>query len=142
MQVKEIMKTDVKTIDPGSSIQQAAELMSEHRIGCIVVVEKERMAGIITERDVISKLVAKDLGASTTKVKDIMTTEVIMIEPDSEVSEAADIMTEHGIKKLPVISNNRLVGIVTVVDICAVQPELIKKVASLMMMPDKKVMAG
>lgn len=142
MQIKEIMKTDVKIADPNSSVQEAAEEMSKYRIGCLVVVKKERMVGIITERDILTRLVAKDLSASKTKTKDIMTTKVVMIEPERDVSDAAEIMTKRKIKKLPVISDSRLVGIVTLVDICAVQPEMIKKAASLMMLPKKKVIAG
>ena len=136
------MNTDVKTITPRSTVQKAAKEMSNFRIGCLVVVEKEKLSGIITERDVITRLVAEDLKASETKVEEIMTTEVIMIEPDKDVSDAAEIMTEHKIKKLPVISNNRLVGIITLADICAVEPELIKKASDLFVQQEKKTMAG
>jgi len=142
MQIKDIMKKDVKTINPHSSVQEAAERMGKYGIGCLVVVKKERMVGIITERDIITRLVAKNLEASEKSVENIMTTKVVMIEPESDVTEAADIMTTRKIKKLPVISDNRLVGIVTAVDICAIQPSLIKKVASLLLLPKKKTMAG
>jgi CBS domain-containing protein len=142
VQVKEIMKTDVKTIGPGSNVQEAAEEMENHGIGCLVVVKENRMVGIITERDILIRLVAEDLKASETKVSEIMTTSVVMIEPERDVTEAAEIMTENKIKKLPVIEDKRLVGIVTLVDICAIQPEIIKKVASLLLLPKKKTMAG
>lgn len=142
MQIKDIMKTDVKTTGPRSTIQKAAEEMSDYRIGCLVVVKKERMVGIITERDILTRLVAENLSASKTKVEDIMTTKVVMIEPEKDVTDAAEIMTTRKIKKLPVISNDHLVGIVTLFDICAVEPSLIKKVASLMMLPKKKIIAG
>jgi CBS domain-containing protein len=142
MQIKDIMKTDVKITGPRSTVQKAAERMSDYRIGCLVVVEKERMVGILTERDILTRLVAENLSASKTKVEDIMTTEVVMIEPERDVTDAAEIMTTRKIKKLPVISNNHLVGIVTLFDICTVEPSLIKKVASMMMLPKKKIIAG
>lgn len=144
MQIKDVMKTDVKTIPPGSTVQEAAEKMSQNRIGCLIVVEKERMMGIITERDILTRLVAENLTASKTRVDKIMTTEVVMIGPDREVSDAAEIMIERRIKKLPVISEDRLVGIVTLFDMCSVEPELIKKASSLMAFSDdkKKIIAG
>lgn len=142
MQVKDIMKTDVKTIGPGSSVQTAAEKMDEHGIGCLIVIEKDKMSGIITERDIIIRLVSKDLKASNTKISEIMSTEMVMIGPEKDVTEAAQIMTDRKIKKLPVIDGDSLVGILTLADICAVQPELIKKVASLLLLPKKKPVAG
>ncbi len=142
MQVKDIMKTEVKIIEPSATVQEAAEEMSGYRIGCLVVVNKDRMMGIVTERDILTGVVAKDISASKTKVKEIMTTEVVMIEPDKDVSEAAELMTSQKIKKLPVIDNDKLVGIVTLFDICAVHPDTVKKAASLMMSSEKKVVAG
>jgi CBS domain-containing protein len=144
MQVKDVMKTDVKTTVPDSTVQEAAEKMSQNRIGCLIVVEKDRMMGIITERDILTRLVAEDLTASETRVDKIMTTEVVIIGPDREVSDAAEIMVKRKIKKLPVISEDRLVGIVTLFDMCSVEPELIKKASSLMAFPDdkKKIIAG
>lgn len=142
MQIREIMNTEVKTIKPSCDVREAAEKMCENRIGCLVVVQKGRMVGILTERDVIMRVVAEDLVPSKTRVDDVMTTEVVMIEPDRDVEDAAEIMTRREIKKLPVISNDRLIGIVTLADICAVQPEMIKKAASLLMLPKKKIIAG
>lgn len=142
MQIKDIMNTDVKTVKPNSNIKEASQSMCENRIGCLVVVKRGRMVGILTERDIIRRVVAEDLVPSKTRVDDIMTTEVVMIEPERDVEDAAEIMTRREIKKLPVISDDRLVGIVTLVDICAVQPEMIKKAASLLTLQNKKIIAG
>ena len=142
MQVKDIMNKEVKTIGPGSAVQEAASIMSEHSIGCLIVVKKDSMAGIITERDIIKRVVAEDLSASKTKIEDVMTTKVVMIGPDKDITEAAQIMTERKIKKLPVLDDGNLVGILTLVDICAVQPGIIKSTASLLQTQEKKQVAG
>jgi CBS domain-containing protein len=138
MLVKEVMNTDVKTIDRNSSIKEAAELMSEFSIGSLIVVVDSRVVGIITERDILSKLVAQAKNSEETKVKDIMTQEVIMVEPDIDIQDAADIMMEKKIKKLPVIKENHLVGIVTATDLCNASPKMIEQLGNVLLLPKKK----
>ena len=138
MIVSEIMNTDVKTIGKDATIQEAAALMSEHSIGSLIVVVDSRVIGIITERDILKKVVAEGKDSSDTKVKDAMTEEVIMIRPETEIEDAAEIMMEKKIKKLPVVSQNSLIGIVTATDLCAASPKIIESLGSLLMIPQKK----
>ncbi len=143
MQVKEIMNTDVKTINLNSNVREAAELMSKSNIGGLIVVEDSKLVGIVTERDVMKKVVALNKSATKTKVKAVMTKKVIMIDPDKDVEEAAEIMLERKIKKLPIVYKNKLIGILTATDICAAQPKLIEQLAQLMLVPGKKkIIAG
>ena len=79
MQVREIMISDVKTIEKDATIQEAAEVMSKHGIGSLIVTEDSRVIGIVTERDILIKVVSESKDATKTYVKDIMTKEVIMI---------------------------------------------------------------
>ena len=143
MEVKEIMNTDVKTVGDETSIQEAAEVMTKYRIGCLIVISGNKLLGIITERDVLEKVVAKNLPASTTKVKVIMTKKVYMVEPDMEIAEAAELMIKQNIKKLPVVKGNKLIGIITATDICSVEPKMLEDLGKLLMIPGKRqMMAG
>lgn len=144
MLVKEIMNTDVQTVKKGATIQEAARMMSESRIGCLIVTDKDRVRGIITERDIMRNIVSKGKDPRETKVEEAMSEEVVMVEPDLSVEDAAELMMEKGVKKLPVISNDQLVGIVTVTDICMASPRMIEKVGKMLLVPKKghKPVAG
>lgn len=142
MQVKDVMHTDVKTISQGSSVKEAAEIMKEHRIGSLVVLEKHKMLGILTERDILDKVVAEASDSSKVKVKDVMTTEVVMAFPEQDLGAAASLMLEKGIKKLPVLHGKQLVGIVTATDVCAAEPKMMEQIGALMLVTKKKTVAG
>ena len=116
MKVKEIMKK-VVTIDRKATIKHAASLMSKKNIGCLVVVECDLIVGIITERDIIKYISHSNYIHAS--VEDIMTHRVIIIDAGASVNEAADAMFQNKIKKLPVVENSKLVGIVTATDIIA-----------------------
>lgn len=143
MLVRDIMNRDVKTIEPGESVQSAAAKMSRHSIGSLIVIKNGSLQGIITERDILSKVVAKSLDAASTKVSDVMTKSVVMISPDRDIEDAAEVMIEKGIKKLPVIKGDKLIGIVTSMDIVVAQPKLMEQMAVLFLMSKgKKAVAG
>ncbi len=116
MKVKEIMKK-VVTIDRRATIKHAASLMSKKNIGCLVVIECDLIVGIITERDIIKYISHSNYIHAP--VEDIMTHHVITIDANASINEAADSMFQHKIKKLPVVENNKLIGIVTATDIIA-----------------------
>lgn len=142
MLVKEIMNTDVKTVSPDSSVQKAAEEMSKYHVGCLIVVEDSRLVGIVTERDIMRDVVAKAFDAKETKVRDVMTKEVIMVDPERDVEDAAEIMVEKKIKKLPVIHKDKVIGIVTAMDIVTAHPKTIEQIGKLLLLPKKKIVAG
>ena len=132
MLVKEVMIKEVKTARPDTTVKEAAEVMNSHRIGPLVVVSPAgKIVGIMTERNVI-ELVATGRNSEETKVEEIMTKEVITIGPDATLEEAASLMTDKKVRKLPVIDNGRLVGIITASDLVAHERELIEKVATLL----------
>ncbi|MCX8194383.1 MAG: CBS domain-containing protein, partial [Candidatus Pacearchaeota archaeon] len=92
-------------------------LMSKKNIGCLIVTVKDLIAGIITERDIIRQIShSNNLHA---KVEDIMSLDVITVSPNASIDEAADIMFQHKIKKLPVVDKGKLIGIITATDIIA-----------------------
>lgn len=118
MFVKDVMKKDVLTLGKGASVKDVLDLMTENHAGSVVIVEGSKISGIVTENDILSKIVNGNRGMETT-IEKIMTRSVITIEPGEKIEKAAEIMTESKIKKLPVVSKNRLVGIITITDIVA-----------------------
>ncbi len=143
MLIKEIMNTDVKTIEQTETVQEAAKTMSELDIGSLLVTKGDKLVGIITKMDIIRKVVSIDVKASGVKVSGIMTREVIMVDPDIEIEEAAELMMDKKIKKLPVVDKGALIGIVTSTDICTAEPRLIRKLADILLLPGtKKTVAG
>lgn len=113
--VKDIMTKEVVTIDNSKSVFEAAELMTSKGLGCLIVVVKGFPVGIITERDIVKRIVAKR-GSPDVKVIEVMTKDLITVSPDTSLREAARIMSAHKIRRLPVLKNNRLVGIVVASD--------------------------
>jgi CBS domain-containing protein len=113
--VKEIMTKEVVTIDPNKTVFEAAELMSSKGVGCVIVVIKAFPVGIITERDIVRRIVAKR-SSPDGKVTEVMTKTVITVDPDTSLKEAARTMSTNKIRRLPVLKSNKLVGIVVASD--------------------------
>jgi signal-transduction protein with cAMP-binding, CBS, and nucleotidyltransferase domain len=99
--------------------------MSERGVGSIIIVKSKKPVGILTERDLLMKVVATDQRPSKVPVGKVMSSPVLTISPDVEVTEAARVMVRNRIRRLPVVDRGRLIGIVTASDITAVSPELI-----------------
>jgi CBS domain-containing protein len=109
--VKDIMTKEVVTIDPDKTVFEAAELMESSGLGCLVVVIKAFPVGIITERDIVRRIVAKR-GSLDQKVTEVMTKKLITVDPDTSLKDAARLMSTNKIRRLPVLKQNKLVGIV------------------------------
>jgi signal-transduction protein with cAMP-binding, CBS, and nucleotidyltransferase domain len=91
--------------------------MNENRIGCLVVLQYGQVVGIITERDMLERVLEKCKNPKETNITEIMTKRVIVGKPDMQVAEAAKLMFEKKVKKLPIVEGNRLVGLVTLTDL-------------------------
>lgn len=113
--VKDLMTKDVVTIESDKTVVEAAVLMSEKDIGDLVVMDGPSPVGIITERDMVRRVLAERKPAST-NVSKVMTTPLKVIDPDAPIKEAARRMVNKKIRRLPVIKNNKLVGILTAAD--------------------------
>ena len=113
--VKDIMTKDVVSIGVNNSVFEAAELMSSNRVGCLVIMDGEVPIGIVTERDIVRRVVAKKLPLDA-KVSEIMSKSLITVDPDASLKEAARLMSSNKIRRLPVLKQNRLVGIVVASD--------------------------
>jgi CBS domain-containing protein len=114
--VKDIMKTPVLSIDSSMTVKDAAKMMEDAKIGSIVVTENSVVLGILTERDFVRKIVAQEKSFST-KVKDIMSSPLIVISPDETVWELASLMKTRRIHRVPVVDKGRLVGMASTADL-------------------------
>jgi len=126
LKVEDVMVKEVITIDENSTVKEAAEIMNKFEIGCLIAVRKGKAMGIITERDLLKRVVAEAKDANKTKVKDVMSSPLVVVEPKMDLEEAVKLMFQMKIKKLPVVDGKRLVGLVSLTDIARFQPQVIK----------------
>jgi len=116
MLVKEIMTKNVITIDSNDSVLEACKKYSANKVGSLVVMDKNIIVGILTERDVIESMILVNGDPKNTKVREIMSPNIKTIHATATIEKAAEIMNEYNIKKLPVVLNNEIVGIITTTD--------------------------
>lgn len=133
LKVEDVMVKEVITIDENSTVKEAAEIMNKFEIGCLIAVRKGKAMGIITERDLLKRVVADAKDANKTKVKDVMSSPLVVVEPQMDLEEAVRLMFQMKIKKLPVVDGKRLVGLVSLTDIARFQPQVIKILKQLAM---------
>ena len=113
--VKDIMIKDVVTITVDKTVFEAAELMDSKGIGCLIIVQGETPVGIVTERDFVRRIIAKKLPYDV-KVSEIMTKSLVAVDPDVSLKDAARLMSSNKIRRLPVVKQKKLVGIVVASD--------------------------
>ncbi len=122
--VHDAMTSSVITVDPKTTVASAAVLMTRFKIGSLVVKDETEVKGLVTKSDIIAKVVANNKIASNIYIDQIMTKNLIIIDPGSELNQAARIMAKNNIRRLPVVNNGILVGILTSTDVLLVSPEL------------------
>jgi len=129
MLVKDAMTSPVLTVDENTTVDKVAQLMDKHGFGCIIVTGKDGKAiGVITEKDMVSRVLAKNVLPSKLKAKKVMSTPLITVNPDLTLSEAARTMSRLNIRRLGVMYKGNLVGIISSRDILNVTPELIETI--------------
>src|SRR5919106_6485268 len=114
------------TVDPGASLRRAAKVMTDRGVGCAVVIEKEKVAGIVTERDIL-RAVADDKTMDDAKVEDVMTRDVVSGAPGWEIVKAVKTMTDGGFRHLLVMEMDDPVGIVSLRDLMDAMAELVQE---------------
>jgi CBS domain-containing protein len=135
--IRDLMVKKVFTLQAHASVYQAVGLMNKNKIGCLVIVRNGETVGILTERDLLERVLEKCRNPKETNVFEVMTSHVITGNPDMEIPEAARLMFENKVKKLPLVEGNKLVGIVTVTDIARATSvnedtiELVEKLANM-----------
>lgn len=126
MKAEDVMAREVVTLDEDVSAKKAAEIMAQEGVSAIIVTSEGKAKGILTERDILKRIVAEDKDSRKTKVKEIMSSPLVTIEPSTDLEKAAHLMFEKKIKHLPVIHENRLIGLISLQDICKLQPEILR----------------
>jgi CBS domain-containing protein len=118
--VEEVMTRDVESVRPDASLKEAAEMMRTLNEGSLPVVDGEKLAGIITDRDIVVRAVAKGMDINTTKINDFMSPAVVTVTGDQTAQEAAKLMAQHQVRRLPVVEDGRLIGIIAIGDLAVV----------------------
>ena len=126
IETSKIMVSKVVTTKKEATVEDAVKLMNKHEIGCLVVLENGKPAGIITERDLLKRVLSKSKELRNLKVKEIMSEPLLSIAPNVQIEEAVKLMFTKNIKKLPIIEKGKLLGLVTLTDVLRIQPQLIK----------------
>ena len=114
--VKDVMKTNVISIDSSMTVKDAACMMDDANVGCIIITKENTPSGILTERDFAKKIASKNKALST-PLSEVMSAPLTIIGPDETVWEAAEMMKQNGIHKLPVQEGNKVIGIITTTDL-------------------------
>lgn len=122
--VKEAMKTNLVMVEPTTTVLEAAKLMKKNKIGNVLVVEKKQPVGILTESDILKKVVAEGKNASEVLVEEVMSTPVVVADPYISLEEAMKTMGKCNIRRLPVIEDGELIGVITQKDISRISPVL------------------
>ena len=120
IKVKDAMVSKVVTANPSDSAFSAAKIMKEEDVGMLIVLEGKRPAGVVTREDLINKIVVLKKDFEKVKLKEIMNSPIATISPDEDMSDAARIMSQRGLKRLPVISMGKLVGLISYRDVVKV----------------------
>ncbi len=127
MLIKEIMTKKVITIEKNQSVFKASLLYKDFKIGSLIVTENGKCVGIITERDIIERTICKRKNPEETKIEEIMSSDLKTIHALDSVEKAIEAMVNNNIKKLPVVTEDGIVGIITVTDISKARPDLSKR---------------
>jgi CBS domain-containing protein len=115
MNIRDVMTSNPRTVSPNEPIENAARIMRDEDTGAVPVVENGRPVGIVTDRDIVVRAVAD--GQFNRPVRDVVSADVVTVSPDMSTKEAARLMSEHQVRRLPVVENDRLVGIVSIGDL-------------------------
>jgi CBS domain-containing protein len=107
----------VYSVDPDMMVYRAIELMCEKNIGGLLIVENGKLAGIFTERDYARKLILKGKSSKDTPIKDLMTSNLVTVSPDTSIDDCMRVMTGRKIRHLPVLDNGNLVGVISIGDV-------------------------
>lgn len=126
-QVSQIMTTNVVTVPKKKGVKELVRIMASSKISSVIITENERLIGIVTERDMIKKILMPGKTPDKVGIDEVMTVEPMSINSHTDISEASEIMRSKGIRHLPVVDNGKLVGLITQTDIVKETHEIHKK---------------
>jgi len=132
MLVRDVMTKNPKVVRRDTNVQEVVATMNKFDISSVIVVQEERPVGIITHKDIVSKIVQPRIPPDAVTAREIMSSPIVSISEDASTEEAAKLMARKHIKKLPVVSDNKLVGIITTMDLVREAPKLAALVEDLL----------
>lgn len=139
VKIKDMMSRNIVFVSPDNNVKQVAEIMRDKSIGVVLIIDQDQnLSGMISERDIITKVVAFKLDPSEILVKDIMTRNLITGNQEMTDMEASMLMSEKRIKKLPITENNKVIGIITQTDLMKVTLDRMEKIVLGMIEESKK----
>lgn len=124
MEIKDIMTRSVVAIDPNESVEVAARTMAQHNVGALPVCTGGKLCGLLTDRDIVTRCLAANRQPGSTQVRQVMTEQVTTVRPDMETGVAAHLMGRLQVRRLPVVENGKLCGMVSLGDM-AVREETV-----------------
>jgi len=127
--VADAMTTKPVTCSPTTTLKECAQLMKHHDVGSLLVIDNDELAGIITEEDFVHKAAVQGLNLNTAVAQDIMSDNLVVVEPGTDIFDALNIMNEHRIRHLPVMEEGKLRGLITLRTILKIEPQLIELIA-------------
>ncbi|MDI6880711.1 MAG: CBS domain-containing protein [Desulfitobacteriaceae bacterium] len=117
MKVRDVMSDQVEWANPSSSIMDVAKMMEQFDVGSVPVCENKKLKGIVTDRDIVLRGVAKGANWASLQASQIMSTTLVTVTPDTDAHEASDLMSKHQIRRLPVVDKGELVGMLALGDL-------------------------
>jgi CBS domain-containing protein len=117
MNIRDMMTTGVSTAAPDTTVEEIATIMKREDVGAIPIVEDDELCGVLTDRDIVVRCVAEGKNPADTRAEDILSEDLHVIEVDDDVDAAAELMSRHQIRRLPVVEDGRLIGILSIGDI-------------------------
>lgn len=121
MKVRDIMTSQVTCANPNTSLRELAKIMKQEDVGSVPVCDQQRLMGIVTDRDIVIRAVAQGQDVNSMKASEAMSTDVTMIGPDADIHEAADLMSKQQIRRLPVVEQGKIIGILALGDLAVEQ---------------------
>ena len=115
--IKEVMTSQVKTCEPDATVMEVAKVMAQEDVGPVPIVEEGRLTGIVTDRDIVVRVVAEGRDPSSTTVGEIASRDLVTVSPDDDLDSALEQLAQNQVRRIPVVDGDRLVGIVAQADI-------------------------
>ena len=118
MRVKDCMgERELVQATPDTNLNEIAKLMDTNHIGCIPICNEQKVVGLVTDRDIVIRAISANMDCNNTKVSDIMNTNIVKTTPDTSIEDALDVMEKNKIRRLPVIEDNKLIGMLSIGDL-------------------------
>jgi CBS domain-containing protein len=126
IKAKDAMVATVVTTIPSQTVLEVSKIMKKDGVGSVIVIENNKPIGIVTREDIVNKVTAEDKSASKVTVKDVMTNNLVTCTPECDISEIASLMSKHGYERIPIVSGDKLLGIISAREIAKVAPAVIE----------------